>query len=95
VHAALTAWNQGLKLKMPEGALPVRLFIRRIQKDRGQVVVRSGPYLTVRHPGYVGGILMLIALPLHLGSVAGLIPAAISIIFLVSDLNIKQKSRNE
>jgi len=55
----------------------------RIQKDRGQVVISSGPYRFVRHPGYVGGILMYLAFPLILGSLAGLIPAVLSIIILV------------
>ena len=55
----------------------------RIQVDRGQVVINSGPYQFVRHPGYVGGILLYLALPLVLGSLTGLIPAACSIMILV------------
>jgi len=55
----------------------------RIQSDRGQVVVESGPYRFVRHPGYVGGILMFVSLPLILGSVMGLIPGGVSIICLL------------
>jgi len=55
----------------------------RIQKDRGQVVVSSGPYRFVRHPGYVGGILLYLALPLVFGSLAGLLPAAVSIVTLI------------
>lgn len=55
----------------------------RIQKDRGHVVVSSGPYRFVRHPGYVGGILLYLALPLLFGSLAGLLPAAASIAVLI------------
>lgn len=55
----------------------------RIQEDRGQVVISSGPYHYVRHPGYVGGIMLFLALPLVLGSLIGLIPAAGSIIILI------------
>jgi len=55
----------------------------RIQEDRGQVVISSGPYQFVRHPGYVGGIILYLALPLTLGSLIGLIPAASSIVILV------------
>lgn len=40
----------------------------RIQTDRGHTVVSSGPYKYVRHPMYVGAILMYIATPLVLGS---------------------------
>jgi protein-S-isoprenylcysteine O-methyltransferase Ste14 len=50
----------------------------RIQKERGQMVATSGPYRYVRHPGYVGMILQLLGTPLLLGSVYGLIPAAIA-----------------
>jgi protein-S-isoprenylcysteine O-methyltransferase Ste14 len=40
----------------------------RLQPDRGQVVVSSGPYRVVRHPGYTGGILYLAMNGLALGS---------------------------
>lgn len=54
----------------------------RIQTDRGQVVVRNGPYSFVRHPGYVGGILLAISSSLILGSLWGLIPAG-GVVFLL------------
>jgi len=47
------------------------------------VVISSGPYQFVRHPGYVGGILLFLALPLVLGSITGLIPAVLSMVILV------------
>lgn len=40
----------------------------RIQKDRGHRVVDSGPYATVRHPGYAGMILVAPMSGLALGS---------------------------
>ncbi len=55
----------------------------RIQKDRNQVVIQSGPYQFVRHPGYTGAILAFISLPLIFGSIVGFIPSAFSIILLV------------
>ena len=55
----------------------------RIQKDRGQEVVQNGPYHFVRHPGYVGGILMAISTSLVLGSLWALIPAGVIFILLV------------
>ncbi len=55
----------------------------RIQTDRGQEVVRDGPYRYVRHPGYIAGILMLMAMPPALGSLWALAPAAILIVLLV------------
>jgi protein-S-isoprenylcysteine O-methyltransferase Ste14 len=40
----------------------------RIQSDRGQHVVTSGPYAFVRHPGYSAGILIVLASGIALGS---------------------------
>jgi protein-S-isoprenylcysteine O-methyltransferase Ste14 len=40
----------------------------RIQEQRGHQVVSSGPYRYVRHPGYVGVILTLLAQPIALGT---------------------------
>ncbi|MFH1486913.1 MAG: isoprenylcysteine carboxylmethyltransferase family protein [Chloroflexota bacterium] len=55
----------------------------RIQTDRGQTVVQSGPYRFVRHPGYVAAILMGVGSSLTLGSLWGLVPAATVAILLV------------
>lgn len=48
----------------------------RIQQDRGQYVVDTGPYRVVRHPGYAGALLGYLGIPLFLGSSWGLLPAA-------------------
>src|SRR5215510_1089163 len=40
----------------------------RIQTDRGQHVVTTGPYAFVRHPGYTAGILIIVASGPALGS---------------------------
>jgi protein-S-isoprenylcysteine O-methyltransferase Ste14 len=45
----------------------------RIQQDRRQRVVTTGVYRFVRHPMYLGGILMFIGTPLLLGSIYGLL----------------------
>jgi protein-S-isoprenylcysteine O-methyltransferase Ste14 len=56
----------------------------RIQENRGQTVVRAGPYRFVRHPMYLGIIVLFFGIPLSLGSWWGLIPAgAIGILFLI------------
>jgi protein-S-isoprenylcysteine O-methyltransferase Ste14 len=47
----------------------------RIQSDRGQRAIASGPYTAVRHPGYVGGVFVSIGTALSLGSLWALIPA--------------------
>lgn len=46
----------------------------RIQTDRGQRVVRNGPYRIVRHPAYAGGIPALVAGGLALNSLVSIIP---------------------
>jgi protein-S-isoprenylcysteine O-methyltransferase Ste14 len=56
----------------------------RIQEDRGHTVCTSGPYKYVRHPMYVGVILIMLCFPLSLGSLYTLIPAmVIMVLFLV------------
>jgi protein-S-isoprenylcysteine O-methyltransferase Ste14 len=47
----------------------------RIQNERGHVVVASGPYRFVRHPGYVAYLLQALATPLWLDSLWGLVPS--------------------
>jgi protein-S-isoprenylcysteine O-methyltransferase Ste14 len=42
--------------------------IIRIQSDRGQHVIDSGPYAVVRHPGYISGILVMLGSGLALCS---------------------------
>jgi protein-S-isoprenylcysteine O-methyltransferase Ste14 len=56
--------------------------IVRIQRDRGHLVVDTGPYQALRHPGYVGSILHMTGTSLALGSwwsfvVTGVISAII------------------
>jgi len=40
----------------------------RIQSDRGQYVVTTGPYAFIRHPGYTAGIIIILASGVALGS---------------------------
>ncbi|MDR3577863.1 MAG: isoprenylcysteine carboxylmethyltransferase family protein [Anaerolineaceae bacterium] len=45
----------------------------RIQKDRGHVVISSGPYHYVRHPMYSGMLAFFVSTPLLLGSAYGVL----------------------
>jgi protein-S-isoprenylcysteine O-methyltransferase Ste14 len=45
----------------------------KIQRERGQRVISTGPYRIVRHPMYAGGLLYMIGMPLLLGSWLGLL----------------------
>ena len=45
----------------------------RIQEERGQTVISTGPYQYVRHPMYAGGLLLFLGTSLLLGSWYGLL----------------------
>lgn len=51
--------------------------------NKGQVLVDTGLYGLVRHPLYAGASLMILVLPIALGSWWGLIPAAVAVLSLV------------
>lgn len=56
----------------------------RIQDDRGQEVVTVGPYRTIRHPMYLGIVVLYLCLGPSLGSWYALIPGlAIDVLFVV------------
>jgi protein-S-isoprenylcysteine O-methyltransferase Ste14 len=49
--------------------------VARIQSERGQEVVTTGPYRLMRHPSYAGAILACLVLPLVLEALWAYIPA--------------------
>jgi protein-S-isoprenylcysteine O-methyltransferase Ste14 len=55
----------------------------RIQDERGHVVITSGPYSLVRHPMYVGLVLMIRAWPLIFGSLWCYVPAGLVALLFV------------
>ncbi|HSF83716.1 MAG TPA: isoprenylcysteine carboxylmethyltransferase family protein [Anaerolineales bacterium] len=63
----------------------------RIQADRKQQVISTGVYGFVRHPLYLGCLLMLYGAPLLLGSITGLIIAVIALIGLVGRITGEEK----
>jgi len=67
----------------------------RIQKDRGHYVVTSGPYRIMRHPGYAGGVVAMIATPLLLGSLWALLPAALYTILIVVRTVLEDRTLQE
>jgi protein-S-isoprenylcysteine O-methyltransferase Ste14 len=64
----------------------------RIQEDRGHVVCTTGPYRYIRHPMYVGVILVMLFFPLALGSLYAYIPASIIIILFVLRTSLEDKA---
>jgi protein-S-isoprenylcysteine O-methyltransferase Ste14 len=68
----------------------------RLQTDRGQVVIDSGPYRFVRHPGYAGAIPYLAFGGLALGSwVATLIAGVPMIVILLRRTLLEDKMLRE
>ena len=65
---ALGTWAQAVNRFFEPGV--------RLQRERGQHVISTGPYAFVRHPGYVSAIMVFAGLALALASWWALIPAA-------------------
>jgi protein-S-isoprenylcysteine O-methyltransferase Ste14 len=63
----------------------------KIQKDRGQTVVTTGPYRIVRHPMYAGAILYFLGTPLLLGSGYGLALAPVLVALLALRIPIEEQ----
>jgi protein-S-isoprenylcysteine O-methyltransferase Ste14 len=55
----------------------------RIQDDRKQNLVSTGVYGFVRHPMYLGGVLMFLGTPLLLGSIYGFIAGLVLSVLLI------------
>jgi protein-S-isoprenylcysteine O-methyltransferase Ste14 len=65
---AVSTWAQAVNRFFEPGV--------RLQRERGQQVISSGPYAIVRHPGYVGAVMIFAGLALALASWWALVPAA-------------------
>ena len=63
----------------------------RLQPDRGQHVVTSGPYRLVRHPGYSGGLLLLLSIGFALGSWIAIVPILLIVPFMVRRTLIEER----
>jgi protein-S-isoprenylcysteine O-methyltransferase Ste14 len=53
-------------------------LVVRVQEEKGHTVITGGPYLFVRHPGYAGFFIIVLAQPAILGSILAIIPAIIT-----------------
>ena len=68
------------------------VVVVRIQRERGQHVITTGPYRFVRHPMYAGAILLFVGTPLLLGSWYGLIGAAVIIGLFCVRITIEERT---
>ena len=64
----------------------------RIQTDRGHHVISTGPYRIVRHPGYAGGMLGYIFIPIALDSLWAFIPAVLLGIVMIIRTALEDKT---
>jgi protein-S-isoprenylcysteine O-methyltransferase Ste14 len=70
--------------------------IVRVQRERGHVVVTSGPYAIVRHPMYSGVVAMFLGWPLVLGSLWAFVPAGcVVLLFVFRAANEERTLRRE
>ena len=67
----------------------------RIQTERGQQVVSSGPYRWIRHPGYAGALLSYLAMPPFLDASWAWLPAAFLTIVLFIRTYLEDKTLQE
>ncbi len=71
----LSAWAMGINPHF-EGTV-------RIQSDRGHMVIQTGPYQIIRHPGYLGLVLWAFGTPLMLGSQWAFVAAGVVIAWIL------------
>ena len=69
--------------------------VARIQRDRGQTVVTSGPYRMVRHPSYAGALLASLALPIMLDTLWAMVPALVMVVALVLRTGLEDRMLRE
>ncbi|UCE54511.1 MAG: isoprenylcysteine carboxylmethyltransferase family protein [Desulfobacterales bacterium] len=63
-----------------------------IQKERGHRVITTGPYQYIRHPMYVGVIILFFCIPLALGSLLTLIPGTLLTALIVIRTHFEDKT---
>ncbi len=63
----------------------------RIQSERGHAVCDSGLYRVVRHPGYLGMLLMVLAFPLVTGSYWAFVPALASVGLIIRRTQLEDR----
>jgi len=69
--------------------------IVRIQEERSHQVIRHGPYRWVRHPMYLGIIIMMVCIPVVLGSGWALIPGGLIGVVYVIRTGLEDRTLHE
>ena len=64
---------------------------RIIEVEKEQEIISTGPYAIVRHPMYLGQVLLLLLTPLALGSYWAIIPALFIIPILMARIRNEEQ----
>lgn len=96
-------WSAGILVFLPGTALMswsmgVNPFFEktvRIQSERAHRVIDTGPYRFVRHPGYVGFVGWILAVPLLLGSWWAFLPAVLAVVLVVVRTALEDRTLRE
>ncbi|MBU6298907.1 MAG: isoprenylcysteine carboxylmethyltransferase family protein [Alphaproteobacteria bacterium] len=64
----------------------------KIQEERGQKVIDTGPYRIVRHPMYASALVYMLGMPLLLGSWMGLAALPVIVAFLIIRIFIEEST---
>ena len=67
----------------------------RIQKDRGHQVVTTGPYRFVRHPGYLGSLVVYLVVPIFLDSLWAFIPTILLFVVVFLRTSLEDRTLQE
>ena len=97
------AWLLGLAIFVPGWALAIWSMVVnpffektvRIQTEHGHRVIDTGPYVYMRHPGYVGFAGWMLSTPLLLASIWAFVPALISVVLLVIRTALEDRTLHE
>jgi len=71
---------------------PYLSTVVRIQSDRQQKVISTGVYCIIRHPQYLGIMMLIIGGPCLLGSVIGLTAGMCIVVILILRINGEEKT---
>ena len=97
VHVAgLAGYCAGLGLAV--WAMAVNRFfapVVRLQSERGHHVINAGPYAFIRHPGYLGFVLALVAEAFMLGSYWSLLPAVGAVVVVLRRTSMEDRFLHE
>jgi protein-S-isoprenylcysteine O-methyltransferase Ste14 len=67
----------------------------KIQEERGQHVISTGPYAVVRHPMYAGALIYLLGMPLLLGSWLGVLALPLFVVAIGTRIFIEEAALRE